>query len=133
LTTKEKTKDTRLRREYNITLAEWQEVFDFQKGVCYICERKLTKKGKPFILSVDHSHTTGQIRGLLCWQCNKAIAILQDNAEWASRVVNYLNFPPFYVVHGVKMFAAPGKVGTKKRAALIKKFPKIYTREYVKK
>lgn len=131
MTTKEKAKDTRLRREFNITLAEYQRVLEFQKGVCFICRRKLTKKGKPFILAVDHNHASGLVRGLLCWQCNKAIAILQDMAEWAARAAEYLSHPPFLQVVGER-HAAPGKVGTKVRAKLLKKYKNIYTREHVK-
>ena len=124
MTAKEKAKDQRLRREYNITLTEWKAVFEFQCGVCFICQRKLTKKGKPFILATDHRHKDGLIRGLLCWQCNKAIAILQDTVEWAQRAADYLANPPFVRLFGARR-TAPGKVGTKVRAKLLKKMSKI--------
>jgi hypothetical protein len=121
MTPKEKAKDARLRREYHITLDERNKLFDFQGKSCYICRRKETKKGEPLILSVDHSHQEPAIiRGLLCWQCNKAIAILQDKAQWAARAADYLYSPPFTRLFGERL-TAPGKVGTKKRAKLLKK------------
>lgn len=59
-----------------------------QGGRCGICQRRLySKRYKAFC--VDHNHTSGKIRGLLCHNCNRAIGMLQDDpaaiqraAEW---------------------------------------------------
>jgi hypothetical protein len=116
----ERAKDLRLQREYNITLDEYKQVLKFQKGCCAICHKKYGKKGQKLILSVDHCHITGKLRGFICWPCNKGIAVFQDDAQRLKDAGNYLDFPPFYVVFGENRFCMPGRVGTKIRAKKIK-------------
>lgn len=116
---KDRAKDLRLRREYNITLEEYNKVLAYQNGCCYICRKTHGKKGQLLVLSVDHNHTTGLVRGLLCWPCNKAIAVFRDNAGSMARAAQYIDNPPFMVVLGER-FCVPGKVGTKIRAKKIK-------------
>lgn len=121
MTKQERAKDARLRREYHITLEEYNKVLTFQNGRCAICKQRYGKKGQRLILSVDHNHTTGQVRGLLCWPCNKAIAIFQDIAERMAAGSDYIINPPFTTVLGAPRITAPGKVGSKKRAKLLLK------------
>jgi hypothetical protein len=59
---------------------------------CAICDappHAETGRGKGR-LAVDHDHTTGQIRGLLCHRCNTAIGLLRDDAETVMRAAVYL-------------------------------------------
>jgi hypothetical protein len=88
--------DKRLRRVYGITLAEYNELFEAQGGVCALCKKgestKRMKKGEGRErLAVDHCHDTGRVRGLLCFKCNTAIGSLGDTEEDAQRVVDYLS------------------------------------------
>ena len=48
------------------------------------------KNGRPMPLYVDHDHVTGQIRGLLCYRCNVALATLGDNTAGLWEMVDYL-------------------------------------------
>ena len=121
MTTKEKAKDTRLRREFDITLEEHNKVKLYQKNVCAICKRSKSKNGKLLVLCVDHEHFSGEIRGLLCWQCNKAIAIFQDDPLRMQAAYEYFMNLPFEKVFGKKRFCIPGKIGSKKRNKLIAK------------
>ena len=41
-------------------------------------------------LAVDHNHSTGEVRDLLCGNCNAAIGFLQENVEIAKKAVEYL-------------------------------------------
>jgi hypothetical protein len=41
-------------------------------------------------LAVDHNHTTGKIRGLLCPKCNQGIGLLMDNPLFLIRAAEYL-------------------------------------------
>lgn len=41
-------------------------------------------------LVVDHDHTTGKVRGLLCHNCNRALGLLQDNKSYLQSAINYL-------------------------------------------
>lgn len=115
MTKKERAKDARLRREFHTTLEEWKKVYNYQKGACYICKHTHNKQGKRLVLSLDHCHTTGLVRGLLCWQCNKAIAMFQDDLDRLRNAVLYFEHNPFTVVLGFERFTAPGKIGTKAR------------------
>ena len=84
---KEKNKD--LKRRYNISLSEYNELVRKQEGCCEICgvhESKLTRS-----LHVDHNHKTGEIRGLLCLQCNKLLGYANDDVIYLLGCVDYLN------------------------------------------
>lgn len=54
-----------------------------QGGKCAICEVKEARV-------IDHCHTTGKIRGLLCYSCNTAIGALGDTVQGVMRGVRYL-------------------------------------------
>jgi hypothetical protein len=124
VTKQRKAKDARLRREFHITLQKHDKVLKFQNNACAICGNRLNKKGKPLVLGVDHNHATGEVRGLLCWPCNKAIAVFQDDAQRMLNASNYIKLPPFESVFGFKHFTAPGKIGSKARAKLLEKMRK---------
>ncbi|HDY87912.1 MAG TPA: hypothetical protein ENH82_07355, partial [bacterium] len=47
-----------------------------QGGVCAIC-RKPERNCRP--LAVDHSHVTGQVRSLLCVNCNTELGIIENS------------------------------------------------------
>ena len=66
-----------LKRHYNITVEEYNALFNFQKGCCYTCKKhqSLFK----IRLAVDHCHTTGKVRGLLCYKCNVNLGIYENN------------------------------------------------------
>lgn len=57
-----------------------------QNGRCAVCE--VDERIEPLYL--DHSHLTGDDRGLLCRSCNTALGFMQDNIEWLQRAVIYL-------------------------------------------
>lgn len=62
-------------------------LFVKQKGCCAICgkhQREFKRR-----LNVDHNHKTGQVRGLLCYRCNKFIVGRHDYQS-ASRLLKYL-------------------------------------------
>jgi hypothetical protein len=89
----DKTKNRRLRRLYGITIEEYTQMFKKQKGVCAICSKEETSKhqnGKVKVLSVDHNHITGEIRQLLCNNCNVAIGLIGDNLPLVKKITNYL-------------------------------------------
>jgi hypothetical protein len=60
-----------LLRKYGITEDQYNNLLKHQKGHCALCPRVVEKSGKR--LSVDHNHKTGEIRGLLCYRCNKFV------------------------------------------------------------
>lgn len=83
-----KEKATKLKGLYGITLDDYNQMFATQNGNCAICKRNQSQFKK--MLFVDHCHTTGMIRGLLCSMCNQAIGLLQDNVEIIKSAAKYL-------------------------------------------
>jgi Recombination endonuclease VII len=80
-------RDRNLRREFGISLEEFNQKLDSQGGVCAICGGINSDRS----LAVDHNHTTGQVRGLLCTLCNTAIGHLREDVTIAYRLIEYLN------------------------------------------
>lgn len=75
-----------LREVYGLTLEEYDAMLIAQGGVCAICREEPTRS-----LAVDHDHATGQVRGLLCIRCNRAIGNLRDDPNLARRLAEYLD------------------------------------------
>lgn len=73
---------------YGITQEEYDTKLNLQEGVCAICHG-LQTQGKQF-LAVDHNHTTGEIRGLLCQDCNVALGLLKEDTSRLQNMVAYL-------------------------------------------
>lgn len=86
---KDRVENTRLLRKFNITLKDYNKMFEGQQGCCAICKKhQLEFKTK---LHVDHCHITGKVRGLLCYNCNRALGLFQDDLTVLKESVNYLN------------------------------------------
>lgn len=83
---KEKNRNTDYIRKFGITLDEYNEMFANQEGKCGICGKHSLEQH----LSVDHSHETKEVRGLLCQPCNLGLGKLGDNIEGIERALNYL-------------------------------------------
>lgn len=74
--------------EYKMTLNQYTSLLQSQNNRCAICLVPAVECTKA--LSVDHSHQTGKIRGLLCSACNHAIGLLKDSTESLKRAITYL-------------------------------------------
>ena len=66
-TSKSIIRDRYLRKKYGVSLAWYEAQLALQHGQCWICQ----STPKKMALAVDHSHTSGKPRGLLCYRCNK--------------------------------------------------------------
>ena len=75
-----------------IDLATYAEMFDSQGGVCAIClgQEKKRRNGRVVALAVDHNHSTGQVRGLLCHKCNSGLGAFCDDLLLVERAASYL-------------------------------------------
>lgn len=63
-----------------------------QDNKCLIClEHKADSPGKYVGLYVDHCHKTGEIRGLLCNQCNTGLGRFRDDKAIMRRAIKYLD------------------------------------------
>lgn len=77
-------------RVYGLTIEEYEAIKEEQNGLCAICKNPPSGKGPYGKLHVDHNHTTGEIRGLLCSPCNKAIGIFKENINYLESAIKYL-------------------------------------------
>ena len=80
----DKVRDINYRRYYGIGLADYEAMYEAQQGKCLICLDWYPQ------LVVDHSHSTGEVRGLLCSQCNQALGLLRDSPSLARAAATYL-------------------------------------------
>jgi hypothetical protein len=83
-----------LKKQYGITVEQYEEMLAAQGGACAICGRTEDgihpRTGKPRRLAVDHCHDTGRVRGLLCLACNSAIGLLRHDEEVLLLALEYL-------------------------------------------
>ena len=81
-----------LMKEYGLTLDDYNQMLEEQNGVCKICHGTCThpQRREAGTLCVDHCHTTGKVRGLLCNKCNTALGFLNDDLQTVKRMVDYL-------------------------------------------
>lgn len=77
-------RDKHLRRKYNITIEEYEQMYSGCDGRCQICG---VQKGR---LVVDHCHKTNGIRGLLCGHCNHMLGKAKDNVVTLGEAIEYL-------------------------------------------
>lgn len=75
-----------LRRNYGLSLDEYDALYEAQQGLCAICDRPDPNRR----LCVDHCHETGEVRGLLCSSCNTALGLLGDDVDRLIRAMEYL-------------------------------------------
>lgn len=74
-----------LKVNYGIGLDEYNKMLAGQGGACAICSEPQTET-----LCVDHCHSTGKIRGLLCRKCNTGLGCYKDNADLMRLAIRYL-------------------------------------------
>lgn len=84
-THKDRVKSTLLKRNYGISLNQFNKILIHQKNHCAICSEFFVKTPH-----VDHNHKTGKIRGLLCSRCNLAIGFTRDNIVILENAIKYL-------------------------------------------
>lgn len=80
-----KGRDRWYRARYGISYQEYMRMWEEQDGCCAICGDFEGNKA----LAVDHNHETGEVRGLLCQQCNTGIGQL-PNPEILMAAAAYL-------------------------------------------
>jgi len=83
-----------LKRFYGVSLDWYKKTLADQNYSCAICKKpetlNCTRSGKPLNLSVDHCHSRGHIRGLLCSHCNRALGLFRDDPSVLASAIAYL-------------------------------------------
>ena len=85
-------RDRYLYKKYKIREKDYDRMFAEQDGTCKICRctTKSERNGYHKRLAVDHCHTTGEVRGLLCVKCNVGIGYFDDDIDVLKNAIKYL-------------------------------------------
>lgn len=89
--TKEYDLELHMKKNYGINFKQYEEMLFSQNNQCAICKAEPPKNQHKTRLNIDHCHTTGKIRGLLCDCCNRALGLMRDNTELLEKAIQYLN------------------------------------------
>lgn len=89
-----------LKKNYGLTVQQYDEMFEAQGGACAICKKALVRQtddarpmlGQPAdnVGRVDHCHETNSVRGILCFGCNVGLGKFRDDEELMLTAVRYL-------------------------------------------
>ena len=92
IASKIRNKDTRLRREYNITYEEYLNMLLRHNHSCAICKRDFKDNilDRKHMSYIDHNHNTNKVRGLLCINCNSLIGNCKEDVRILEYAISYL-------------------------------------------
>lgn len=84
-------REQQLRKNYGLTPEDYDRMYDEQGGKCAICKSD-DHKGRKSVKywPIDHCHTTGKIRGLLCFRCNSGLGNFKDDIDSLKQAIEYL-------------------------------------------
>lgn len=85
---KKRRQNTRLKQKFGINHDQYMLMLHEQKNVCAICEKPEPVESRS--LSVDHDHSNGRIRGLLCSNCNPGIGKFKESIDLLKKAIAYL-------------------------------------------
>lgn len=77
-----------LRKRFNMSYEEFVELHAAQSGQCAACSKLIPLRGRE--THVDHDHSTGIVRGLLCFHCNSALGQLADSPKRIRQLLTYI-------------------------------------------
>lgn len=82
-----RSKARRYRVDFGISIEDFEKRLALQQNRCLGCGKEFTEKGDACL---DHNHTSGKIRGILCRNCNLAVGGAKDSIEIIKKVINYI-------------------------------------------
>lgn len=80
-------KEYSLKNKYGLDFRTYFELIESQNYECAICKTEIKDPRKR---AIDHCHTSGTIRGILCQQCNKGLGHFGDDPKRLLRAAKYL-------------------------------------------
>lgn len=87
--------DSNFRYTHSMTREEYDARKAAQDHKCAICGREQgtypSRRGDGTKLVLDHNHETGQLRGMLCRDCNFALGYVHESVETAQRMMDYIH------------------------------------------
>ena len=89
----EKAWERKIRHSYNLSKEAFLQLLDIQGNVCVICGSDDWGCGKKTNRPhVDHNHSTGKVRGLLCNNCNRCLGLLKEDTNVLKSMISYLDY-----------------------------------------
>lgn len=89
--------------KYGLTADDVKKMYGDQGGLCKICYKPLRspddlsfRDRKHHEMNIDHCHTSGAVRGLLCGQCNMGLGCFVDSCDALTNAIAYLENAPLY-------------------------------------
>ena len=86
---------SRIKKQYGITIDQASSMLLQQGGGCAICAKPLSIEQEGKLAAdyshIDHCHTTGKVRGILCNNCNHGVGKFMDSPELLRKAANYLS------------------------------------------
>lgn len=79
-------------KRHGITPEEFWSIYEEQDGSCPVCDKAIEAEDS----AIDHNHETGEVRGILCKTCNRALGLLGDNPKTLHRGSLYLQDKGYY-------------------------------------
>ena len=80
-----------LKTRYGITDNDYHAMLAKQGGGCAICKTIFPNNGRGnAYFDVDHNHSTGKVRGLLCRDCNVTVGVIEKKTEKIKLIYEYL-------------------------------------------
>jgi len=73
-----------LKKRYNLTLDQYNKMLSDQNNCCKVCDIKMISP------HVDHCHTTGKVRALLCNNCNTGLGKLKEDTKIMQKLIEYV-------------------------------------------
>ena len=77
-----------IKHNYGLSWDSYLALLEKQNSCCAICG---VRENADKSLDIDHDHTTGKVRGLLCGHCNRGLGNFKDSTELLENAVKYLN------------------------------------------
>lgn len=81
---KEQRKKAHVKARFGISLAEYEDFRREHPETCPLCRKRPAR-------AVDHDHTTGVLRGVLCDPCNLVLGLVEDDVDTLRRMFLYLS------------------------------------------
>ena len=90
--TNKTTRNSQLLTKYGIGSEVYDKMKEDCNNLCQCCGKPetATAYGKTRLLAVDHCHTTGEVRGLLCQKCNIGLGQFNDDPDVLRKAIQYL-------------------------------------------
>jgi hypothetical protein len=85
--TKEQAFENKVKKNYGLTVLQVELLFKKANYCCQIC-------GGTKELCIDHDHSTYQIRGILCCDCNRGLGMMKDSIDILIKAIEYLKQAP---------------------------------------